>query len=225
MSDSRILADAAMEAGVSMMLTVRIYRGIRAFLVRTSGYAAVLMLAISCSWFEARPLSSIPLQSTAGDQFGYALHYRGRNNPELLLNDSRFYSSRKIIREHFQMVVDHFPDDREFTPAARFQMAVMDAGLDFPNRIKPRRSALRNSIEEFKQIARDYSKVEIIQVDSIYRQGLCYYQIRDYDNAHRCFKLVCDNYIEHQVPEIRSIARTACFNHQKTFVYDEKSSN
>jgi hypothetical protein len=188
------------------------------------GCAAFILLTASCSLFEPERLSSIPLLPTAEEQFRYAVQYRARSNPELMLDDNRFFSTRKIIQEHFQMVVEYFPKDQKYTPVARFQMTVMDAGLDYPKRINPGSASIKDSIEEFRKIAKDFPAIEIIQVDSMYKQGLCYYQLRDYDNAHRCFKFVCENYAGHHLPEIKTIATRACINHKKTFVYDENSS-
>lgn len=165
------------------------------------------------------PVVSVPKKENAASQYGYALEYRGNRNLPLIASDEeRLRSVRKIVREIYSRVGEYFPDDREYTPLAKLEVVGMDAGLDFPDKLHVSRRCLLREIEEFKKLAEAYPEYDFVQAKSLYDQGQCYLQLKNYPEAQACYLEISERFADHPNETIANLAKRAKYFYDRTYV-------
>jgi len=167
----------------------------------------------------SRPEVFVPLQNSAREQFNYAKQYEEQNRLALVDrgNPTRVRDRTAAVIAAFAKVVEHFPDDRDFTPLARLEIADLRAGLEI-SRLEPSRRDLRAAISEFQNLRREYPEYEYIQAKAAYDEALCWRKLKDYERAQDLFRHVMDTYGSRDDPVLKQISEYARALYQQTYI-------
>ena len=181
------------------------------------------MVVLAC---ESRaPIIYVPRQETAGEQFLYATRYRDAHNLGLIARNDleRIENTRRVVAQTFSKVVEYFPEDRTFTPLAKLELSEIKGGMDTPA-VSPSKSDLRAAVKDLQRLRADYPEDDYIQVKSRWDEALLWKELsnrgfgRHYDKAQELFRILAEDYREHDDVSIQIIARQAARQYQQLFI-------
>lgn len=184
----------------------------------------LVSLASSCCLFGSGVEVYVPVKENASAQYFYAVQHRSQRKLDLISTDeqSRYMQTREIVRQVIEKVPEYFPEDRKSTPLARLDLVEMDAGLDNPRRVKVSKREMRQAVESFDALMRDYPEYDFIQAKCLYDIGQCQMTLGNYEKAQNAFYEVREGFKGNPDETIRSIAARANYYYNQTFVQGEK---
>jgi hypothetical protein len=178
---------------------------------------ALMLSTPGCSRLKGIDVS-VPLKNNAAEQYKYATEYRDSKNLELIIDDKKLALGREVVRQTFAKVYEYFPEDRTFTPLAKLDVIIIEAGLDSP-RVKLSRHQRLRAIEKFQELADQYPEYEYIQAMSLYEQGLIFKLLGD-RRAMEIFDEVRKAFADTKDLKIRQIVANANRFYNDVYVYE-----
>lgn len=166
------------------------------------------------------PKVYVPHQLTAEMQYAYANSYRERNG--LILRDSsrskRWSDTRKALEKAFEMVVELYPEDLQYTSLAKLEIAEIRAGLDFSAPKETSRRDLRRGIRLFQRLQEDYPEIHYIHAKSMLDEAFTWKALRRFDRVQALLTAIIDIYETSEEPEVRLVVESAKANYQQIYV-------
>mgnify|MGYP001126116540 CR=1 FL=1 len=142
----------------------------------------------------------VPVKETAAEQFAFAEYSRAQSNYWLIDSDKdrkRYLKERHKVRQAYQSVVEHFPEDRKITPVARLYVANFDAGLDHPKHAPESRELRNKALEEYRRLLEEYPEYDYVQAKALYDMGMIYKSIGEFGKAQELFNEVRKRFADH----------------------------
>lgn len=170
---------------------------------------------LGCTHPRARVL--VPHKETAAEQYAYALKYRNTANLELIRDQQEFQRKREILKQTFERVIEHYPNDRQFTPLARLEVVEMNAGLDF-QRVQVSEKQMHKAIQQLEELAQAYPEMDFIQAKCRYSQGQIHKRLGEFEPARQAFLEVRDRFMNHSNEVIQDLARRSAYWYDMVYV-------
>jgi len=178
-------------------------------------------LAFGSSGCAARhPRVFVPNQPTAKLQYAYANGYR--TNKNIVLRDrtdsGRWRQTRNALEMAYAKVIELFPEDLEYTPLAKLEIAEIRGGLDFSAAPQTRKKELREAIGLLQALQREYPQISYIHAKSMLDEALVWKKLREFGKVQEILIDLMDQYGASTEPEIQPILQTAQANYQQVYV-------
>lgn len=166
------------------------------------------------------PKVYVPHQPTAKMQYAYANSYRARQNLILrdVSNSGRWSDTRKALEKAFAMVIELYPEDLQYTPLAKLEIAEIRAGLDFSAGEGTSRRELRRGIRLFQGLQEDYPEIHYIHAKAMLDEALTWKELRRFDRLQALLVAIIEIYGDSEEPEIRLIVAGAKAIYQQVYV-------
>jgi len=158
---------------------------------------------------KPEPEFVVPTFDTAMEQYAFA--ERNRRQMVRSMDKDRRAEQDARVKVLYQTVADRFPDDKEYTPQAKFVAAALLSGSqDQEDKFE--------AYNRLQEIIRDYGDNDRVLARALLQRGRVCDSLQRYEEALDSYREVFDRYKDSLVPELKEIAAQArkLFNQVRT---------
>ncbi len=174
---------------------------VQRLLLSTLLVAVAFTAFIGCSLVTPAPPAEntlvVPDFDNPKEQYGFAVLYRGAMIPSTDEKRRRHQVDRLI--ECYQRVIVNFPNDRNFTPMSRLEIADCTAGVGDADKARA----------QFESILDDYPENEYAQARALFTLGLMLDKEKKYRESKDIYKQVREEFGATQNASVRDIVKKA----------------
>jgi tetratricopeptide (TPR) repeat protein len=162
--------------------------------------AVGMILLPGCQVLKPKPKLtklSIPDMGSAKDQFTYAARFQANSFPGG--SPERRRDLRNQFRQVYSRVVTGWPDDQEYTPAAKLILADLDR----------EDGNWRKALHSYREIQQQYPNYAAVRVRAMFHEAGLLDSRKQYDEAKTIYRRIMTEYANHPDKRVEPIVKQA----------------